>query len=101
MKRTIDLHKEWSSDADYVQAYDALEDEFSLIDAFIAARNRAGLSQTELAKRMHISQSYISRMESGTVQPSSAILRKFTEATDSRLVIRFEPLDADGDRAGL
>lgn len=34
------------------QAYDALESEFALIDSLLTMRQKAGLTQEELAKRM-------------------------------------------------
>ena len=36
----------------YAEAYDALEEEFSLVTALIKARTNSGLAQAELAKRM-------------------------------------------------
>jgi len=36
----------------YRKAYDALEDEFAVAKAVIAARSRAGLSQTKLVKEV-------------------------------------------------
>jgi hypothetical protein len=43
----------WRKDPKYVAAYNALEDEFSLATAMIAARARAGLTQEQ---RMHTTQ---------------------------------------------
>jgi hypothetical protein len=42
-----DLHRRWSKDAD-----DALGEEFDLARALIEARTAAGLSQSQLAKKM-------------------------------------------------
>jgi ribosome-binding protein aMBF1 (putative translation factor) len=47
-----DLHTQWLTSETYQKEYDALEDEFSLAEAVIAARARAGLTQEELAKKM-------------------------------------------------
>ena len=52
MTKINDLHRRWSKDADYKDAYDALGEEFDLARALIEARTAAGLSQAQLARRM-------------------------------------------------
>ena len=91
MTRIKDLHRGWSADPAYRKAYDALADEFALAEAMVRARARAGLTQGELAGRMKTSQSAIARLESGRMLPSARTLKKFAEATGSRLRIAFEP----------
>jgi transcriptional regulator with XRE-family HTH domain len=91
MTRIDDLHRKWSKDPAYREAYEALEEEFQLAEALIAARTRAGLSQTQLAERMHTSQSYVARLEGGKVHPSTDALARFAKATGTRLRISFEP----------
>lgn len=91
MTRIHDLHHRWSKDADYKAAYDALGEEFDLARALIEARTGAGLSQSQLAKRMKTSQSYIARIEGGKVRPSADALERFAQATHTRLRIIFEP----------
>ena len=56
MAKIRDLHRRWSKDADYEAAYDALGEEFDLARALIEARTAAGLSQSQLARRMKTSQ---------------------------------------------
>lgn len=85
------LHRRWSKRPKYAAAYKALQNEFEVAQALIEARTRAGLSQTELAKRMKTSQSYVARLEGGSVRPSSAALERFAKATGSYLRISFEP----------
>ena len=46
--------------------YDAQALEFDLVRELIVVRNRAGLTQSELAERMHTTQSTIARLERGT-----------------------------------
>ena len=72
--------------------YDALEEEFALILEVAKARQRAGLSQAELAKRMKTTQSTIARLESGRGLPSTRTLSRYAKATGHRLKISFEPL---------
>ena len=91
MTKVKDLHRRWSKDPDYKAGYDALEEEFRLAHALIEARTRAGLSQTQLARRMKTSQSYVARIEGGKVRPSTDALERFAQATGTRLRITFEP----------
>ena len=91
MTQLKDLHRRWSKDESYKAAYDGLEEEFHLARALIEARTRAGLSQTQLARRMKTSQSYVARIEGGKVRPSTDALERFAQATGSRLRIIFQP----------
>ena len=91
MTKIKELHKKWLGDAAYRREYDALEEEFALASALIAARSRAGLTQEELAEKMDTSQSAIARMESGRTIPSGSTLKRFARATGTRLRITFEP----------
>ncbi len=70
--------------------YEAQAPEFGLARELIAARDRAGLTQSELAERMHTTQSTIARLESGRTLPSMRTLARFAEATGSRAVVRLE-----------
>ncbi len=70
--------------------YDAQAPEFAIARELIAARARAGLTQDELAERMHTTQSTIARMESGRTLPSIRTLTRYAEATGSRAVVRLE-----------
>ena len=54
-------------------------------------RSVAGRSQSQLARRMKTSQSYIARIEGGRVRPSTDALERFAQATRTRLRIVFEP----------
>lgn len=81
---------EWRKDPAFADAYDALADEFALAAQIIEARGRAGLTQSELAERMHTSQSAIARLESGKSRPSVATLEKLARATGSRLRVVLE-----------
>ncbi|MSO77621.1 MAG: XRE family transcriptional regulator [Alphaproteobacteria bacterium] len=93
MARITDLHKKWLKEPRYRQAYEALDGEFALASAVIDARNRAGLTQAELARKMGTTQPVVARLESGRTRPSMRTLARLAEATGSRLRISFEPLD--------
>lgn len=90
MTKVNELHRRWSKNPRYKAAYAALDDEFEIARVLIEARTRAGLTQAALAKRMKTSQSYVARIESGRVRPSTAALERLARATGSRLRISFE-----------
>ena len=89
-----DLHRQWLGRPGYKEAYDALEPEFALASALIKARASAGLTQAQLAERMHTTQTVIARLESGRGRPSTRTLERFAAATGMRLQISFEPIPA-------
>src|SRR5712692_133159 len=94
MARIVDMHKNWMKDPKYRKAYDGLEEEFALASTVIDVRNRAGLTQEELARKMGTTQPVIARLEGGRTRPSMRTLERLAQATGSRLIISFEPLDA-------
>ena len=94
MTKVKNLHKKWLKEPGYKSAYDALDDEFQLAQTLIEARKQAGLSQDQLAHRMKTSQSYVARIESGQVRPSTKALERLARATGTRLKITFEPAEA-------
>ena len=55
----------------------------------IAARDRAGLTQKELAAKSGLTQANISNIEKGTTRPTIDSLKKIADATGRRLVIQF------------
>lgn len=95
MARITEMHKRWMKEPKYRKAYEALEDEFAVAKAVIAARNRAGLTQMELARKMGTTQPVVARMEGGRIQPSLRTLQRLAQATGSKLTIRFEPSRAE------
>ena len=81
--------REQLKNPEFKKAYDALEEEFALINELLKARTRAKLTQAQVAKRMGTSQSAVARMESGRA-PSMASLRKYAKATGSKIEIRLK-----------
>lgn len=72
--------------------YDKLEPEFTLLREMLRARNRAGLSQVQVAQKMGTKSTAITRLESslssGKHSPSLATIKKYLEALDCRLEIK-------------
>ncbi len=97
MSETIPFEKiaaKWRNDPAFMREYDALEEEFALASALIAARAQAGLTQAELAERMGTTQSAVARMEGGKGRPSTTTLAKVARATGTRLRVSFERVEA-------
>ena len=88
MKAHAEFKKNLLADPAVRAEYDALEDEFALIEQLIEARARAGLTQAQHAERMGTKQAAVARMESGRVRPSLQTLRRYAEATGTKLVVR-------------
>ena len=90
MTRLKDLLVEQLKDPEFSAEYDALEEEFGLASAMIAARSRAEMTQSEVAAKMNTSQSYVARLESGKVNPTIPALKRYAAATGSHVKISFE-----------
>lgn len=69
------------------RAYEELEAEFAVAKLLIEARLQKGITQRELAKRLGTKQSAISRLESGTYNPSLSFLYKVADALDAQLKV--------------
>ncbi len=82
---------EWVKEPAFVAAYNALEDEFSLAGALVAARSQADMTQEQVAAAMGTTQAVVARLESGRTMPSTRTLERFAKATGMQLRIRFEP----------
>ena len=97
--RVDDLAKEWMKDPAFRREYDALAEEFALAKALLAARGKAGLTQSQVARRMKTTQTAVARLEGGRLNPSTRTLARYAEATGHRLVIGFEPIAKKARRA--
>jgi len=67
--------------------YDRLGPEYEIIEAIIRKRLEKHMSQRELAEKMGTKQSALSRLESGTYNPSLAFLKKVAAALGSKVHI--------------
>lgn len=77
---------------EFLQAWEALEDEFAALDALLAARRQAGMTQEQVAAKMGVSQPSLARVEaslgSHRHSPSLEMLRKYAAAVNCKLEIR-------------
>lgn len=85
------LYEESRKHPAFVKTYEALEEDFSLASALISARTQSNMTQHDVAEKMETSQSYIAKLEGGAVSPTMKALKRYAEATGSRLKIVFEP----------
>ena len=81
--------KEAMKDPKFRDAYLESQPEYEIVRKIIQARIRKGINQSILAKKMKTGQSAISRLESGTANPSLNFLKRLAEALNSHLEIHF------------
>jgi ribosome-binding protein aMBF1 (putative translation factor) len=86
------IFAEWHKDPMYREDYDALDEEFAIVEALMKARAQTGLSQSQIAERMNTTQSAVARLEAQAHRASLKTLRNYAKATDHRLRITLEPL---------
>lgn len=70
LKDMRNFREELLADPKVRAAYEELAPEYELARAIIRARVRSGLTQTQLAERMHTSRSFIAGLESGRTTPN-------------------------------
>lgn len=87
MKSYKNLKSQLLKDKEINKAYDELGPEFELVQLVIKKRLEKGLTQAELAKKIGTKQAAISRLESGTSNPTVSFLQKVAEALGTRLHI--------------
>lgn len=85
--KITDLNKEWLKNEEYKQEYDKLEEKFNLAKLLIQEREKSGLSQSEIAKRMNTKQSVVARLESADGNPTIKTLSRYAEALGGHLEI--------------
>lgn len=74
---------------DFKAEWDALEPEYAIIKAMVAARNREHLTQKELSEKTGIAQADISKLENGNGNPSIRTLKRLADGLGKELHIEF------------
>lgn len=86
------FHKKLLAKPGVKTTYDAIEEEFATLDALFRTRKQAGLTQSEIARRMGVSQPVLARIEASIGNrkhsPSLTTLRKYAKACGKKLQIR-------------
>jgi transcriptional regulator with XRE-family HTH domain len=84
--------------------YNAQAEEFALLDELLRARQRAGLTQAQVAERMGTRTPAVARLEAGggskRHSPSVATLRKYAQAVGCRLEITLRPFKGESSLRG-
>ncbi|MDA3643877.1 helix-turn-helix domain-containing protein [Saccharopolyspora indica] len=78
---------------EYDESYAEASLAFSLARLVYGLRTQAGLTQTELARRMGTTQSSVARWESGGSMPTIDLLDRLGQAVDVRLELVASPND--------
>jgi len=84
-----DFLAEQMENDEFRKEYEALEPEFTIMQAMIEARMAEGLTQKELSLRSGIAQGDISKMENGNANPSIKTLQRLAGAMGKTLKIEF------------
>lgn len=96
-------HKRWMKRPGYAEAYATLADEYAALAELLRARQRAGMTQADVAARMGVAQSSVARLESTAGSrkhaPSLATLRRYADAVGCELRITLAPVTKDRKRA--
>lgn len=80
---------EQMDDPAFKKAWKDLDPEFQVLKAMISAREKTGISQAELARRIGTKQSVISRLERGAFSKATLeTIKKVADALDMRLEIK-------------
>ena len=75
--------------SEFTAEWNALEPEYQIIKAIIAAREEKKITQKELSAKTGITQADISRLENGEANPSLKTLKRVAEALGKKLHIEF------------
>lgn len=81
--------KELLKNPEFRKIYEETELEFQIAKAIIDARINKGLSQKDLAERLHTKQSVISRVENAKTTPSLSFLKRLAEVLNVSLQVQF------------
>lgn len=76
---------------DFRAEYEALEPEFSIIQAIIDARKTQNITQKQLAERTGIAQADISRLETGNANPTLKMLQRLAAGMNMSVKVEFIP----------
>lgn len=82
--------EEQLKDAEFLKEYKVLEPEYEIIKQIIKSRTEQNMTQKQLAEKIGIKQSNISRLESGNYNPSLDFLKKVAAALGKELHIELK-----------
>ena len=83
-----DIKKKWIKDPQFVEEYEKHRLNFEIAIELTQAREKAKITQKELAKKMNTTQCVVSRMESGNNASTLQSIKKYAEALGKKLKIK-------------
>ena len=72
--------------------YEALDNEFAIIQAMIDARKTSGMTQKQLSEKTGIAQADISKLENGNANPSLRTLQRLANGMGMKVKLVFEQI---------
>jgi ribosome-binding protein aMBF1 (putative translation factor) len=88
----------WKRDPGFKSAYAELETEYTLLRELLLARQRAGLTQSDVAKKMGTKAPAVTRLETALSEsrhsPTLATLKKYAKAVGCKLEVHLVPSKA-------
>ncbi|MDO9287451.1 MAG: helix-turn-helix domain-containing protein [Thermodesulfovibrionales bacterium] len=92
IKGTFKKHLDESmKNPEFKKAWHELDTEFELLESMIKAREKAGLTQAELAQKIGTKQPALSRLERGAFKKATVeTLKKIADALDMQLVVKLQ-----------
>ncbi|ANV98346.1 transcriptional regulator [Helicobacter enhydrae] len=82
-----EVKKELMQNPEFKKEYEALGDEFNAIEALIDTRNKAKLTQAQVAEKMGITQSAVAKIESGAWNIKFSTFSNYLKACGQRVAI--------------
>ena len=92
MTKFNDYLNEQMKDPAFKEEWDALEPEFTIMQAMIDARKASGLTQKQLSEHTGIAQADISKLESGNANPSLKTLQRLAAGMGMKVKVEFLPV---------
>lgn len=83
--------KKLLQDPSVAAEYEKCNVEYSIAKALIRSRLKAKMTQSEVAEKMHTSQSQVARLESGIHLPSLKTLHKYADAIKAPIHLDIYP----------
>ena len=82
-----EMKEDMLKDEEFRIEYEKLKPRYEAIEQIIRARKEQNITQAELAKRVGIQKSNISRLESGNYNPSLDFLAKIAESLGKKISV--------------
>ncbi|WP_195985407.1 helix-turn-helix transcriptional regulator [Clostridium sp. D33t1_170424_F3] len=89
MRNWKDVEAKFLKDPETKAEFEALRPQYEVISQIIKARSEQGLTQEELAARTGLQRSNISRLESGSYNPSIELLARVAKGLGMELHVEF------------